>query len=83
LNEPLVLIGNNMEHVVMPLPALETKDVDFMRRQFRAWMEDGRYYSEITHLPKMMNSMMVFEVGGKPGVYYWGGMHQRSCSAKV
>lgn len=23
----------------MPLPALHTKDVDFMRRQFRAWME--------------------------------------------
>jgi hypothetical protein len=28
-----------MEHVVMPLPALHTKDVDYMRRQFRAWME--------------------------------------------
>lgn len=45
--------------------------------------DDGNFYAEITLLPRLMNSMMVFEVGGKPGIYYRGGLREKSCRAKV
>jgi hypothetical protein len=44
---------------------------------------NGVFYDHILDLPRCMNSMMVFEIGGKPGVYYQGGMRARSSRAKV
>lgn len=54
-----------------------------MRHRFGFIGDDGNFYECITHLPKMMNSMMVFESGGKPGIYYCGGMAERSSLAGV
>lgn len=45
--------------------------------------DDGQFYGYILDVPRMMNTMMVFETGGKPGVYYRGGMHEESSKAKV
>ncbi len=44
--------------------------------------EDSQFYDCITHLPKLMSSMMVFQVGGKSGVYYSGGMRTKTSRAK-
>jgi hypothetical protein len=44
---------------------------------------NGVFYDSVLDLPRLMNWMMVFEVGGKPGIYYHGGMRARSSRAKV
>lgn len=53
------------------------------RHRFGHIGDDGQFYGWVLDLPPMMNSMMVFETGGKPGVYYRGGRSIRSCLAKV
>jgi hypothetical protein len=52
------------------------------RHRFGHIGDDGQFYDCVTHKPSMMNSMMVFETGGKPGIYYRGGMAEKSCLAK-
>lgn len=34
---------------------------------------EGRFYAEITDVPRFHNFMMVVQSGGKPGCYYRGG----------
>ena len=53
------------------------------RHRFGFIGEDGQFYGCVTHLPPMMNHMMVFETSGKPGVYYVGGKAAKSSTAKV
>lgn len=45
--------------------------------------EDGLFYDCIWNMPLMMNHMMVFETGGKEGIYYRGGMKTRGSRGKV
>ena len=45
--------------------------------------DDGRFYDCVLSLPRLMNHMMVFEVGGKPGIYYSGGKNTKSSRARV
>lgn len=52
------------------------------RKRFGHIGDDGQFYDCVTHKPPMMNSMMVFETGGKSGIYYRGGMSEKSCLAK-
>lgn len=45
--------------------------------------EDGLFYQCITSKPVMMNSMMVFETRGKPGIYYVSGQKTKGSRGKV
>jgi hypothetical protein len=45
--------------------------------------EDGQFYDCITDVPRMMNTMMVFQTGGKPGIYYRGGKFEKTSRRKV
>lgn len=53
------------------------------RHRYGVIGDDGQFYSSILDVPRLMNSMMVYETLGKPGVYYRGGMHEPSSRAKV
>jgi hypothetical protein len=55
------------------------------RHRFGHIGDDGQFYSRVYDFPrgKPFNSMMVFEVGGKAGVYYRGGMKERSSTADI
>ena len=45
--------------------------------------DNGTFYDCVLMVPKLMNYMMVFEAGGKPGVYYFGGKNVKSSRARV
>lgn len=45
--------------------------------------DDGQFYGYLLDVPRMMNTMMVFETGGKPGIYYRGGRKEKSSKTKV
>ena len=45
--------------------------------------EDGQFYDCILKMPRLMNSMMVFQTGGPQGIYYAGGMRTKSSKEKA
>ena len=53
------------------------------RHRFGFVGEDGVFYSHVLDVPRNTNSVMVFETGGKRGIYYRGGMAIRSSRSKA
>lgn len=75
------------------LPKAFRKQFDKYHEPERFWLEfgqrpyrhrygfigqDNNFYADVTDVPTLISIMMVFEVGGRKGTFFQGGMHARS-----